>query len=249
MKYSEKINSVLAVLTFIIAFLTFTLSDSFSRALGEAELIIHEENVSLKDLGFTNGFINIIHIQNLGTASSEQTTLSLTYVSEIDKIKVFSDMNYQINVSDKKNYKISLERFPENSSVKVMTHTDKKVDYKAFYIDKKGKHQLTKNRFNADLKLFDISLVIVMLISIFWIFYIFKRSSETKLSNSINENKNNLQDYQNGLISEIRALKDDINNIEIIINDSSLIQPSDTEDKKGMTFQSRLVNFINQGVK
>ena len=238
MDLGEKISLVISILSFLIAFIGLTLSDSVSNLSKKADIVAFEDSIKLNSLINSSGYISTLNLVNRGNAASKNIKLIIEYAVKIPKFELFSDED--IGEIEVKGYilKIPLDRLSNGSNVKIIMFSELPISYNAHYIDDSGNHNVATYREATKGSLLDVILLLIIIISLLAMVWIFRRSSESTLMDT-------LESHQNEIQEKLREVRDEIGNIEVIVNEPNNIVASGVDDSdKGIG--QRLADLITK---
>ena len=228
----EKLQLIVAVLTFIVACVGLVFSDSYTPLFGGTEIVFFEEKVKINKLTQLKENVGLIKIKNVGKTSSENLKIIVDFQSVIPKYDVYSEEDITKIEVVGDSLRIALERLSTDSNIKVSTISKDPIAFEMFYIDDSGKHEVKRGVQGRTSKLRDVIWLVLVVGSLLAIVWIYKKASESFLIKV-------LEGHQNTIQENLRELKDDIGNIEIIVNDSdSGAAPN--------SFTQRLSDFISR---
>lgn len=238
MSLVERISLVTSALTFVVAFIGLTLSDSVSDLIEKADVVVIQDSIKLDGLAESNGYINTFNLRNQGNASSKNMILIIDFDSEIPDYNISSDEDLGETDISGHRLRVRIDRLSVNSSLNIKMFSRFPVSYEASYIDDSGNHELHANNGTAQRSLVDLILLITVIISLLAVVWIYRRASENALIEI-------LQNHQNELQDSLREVRDEIGNIEVVVKDSTSSITAETEgNDKG--FSQRLSDFMNK---
>ena len=238
MGWVERISLVVSILSLIIAFIGLTLSDSVSNISNKADIVAVNDTINLNPLIKQNGYIDTLNLKNRGRAASKNIKLIIEFSGEIPKFEVFSDENIGKPETKGRKLNIPLERLASNSSLKIAMFSESPISYKVNYIDDSGNHKLTFYSDSAQRSILDMVLILVIVISLLAIVWIYKRATESTLMAT-------LETHQNEVQAKLREMRDEIGNIEVVVNEPSNISTTGlSESDKGIG--QRLADFMTK---
>ncbi|MEL0639461.1 hypothetical protein V6260_02445 [Pseudoalteromonas aliena] len=236
MSLSEKATLIISILSFLVAFIGFVLSDSISDLSKTVEITSSKESTNLNSLTGKKGYIDTLVLRNIGNETSKNIKIIVTFPQNAPKYEVLSDEDVLKQESNGKKLQISLDRFSNNSKIKLVMFSENTLYYQVHYIDDNGKNEVTKHTSFIKRSYWDVLSIFVVVISMGIIAWIFRRASENNLEEALENHQRDFQD-------KLREIKDEIGNIEITVTSTNGM-PDDTgsSDAKGIT--QRLVDFM-----
>lgn len=236
MSLSEKATLIISILSFLVAFIGFVLSDSISDLSKTVEITSSKESTNLNSLTGKKGYIDTLVLRNIGNETSKNIKIIVTFPQNVPKYEVLSDEDVLKQESNEKKLQISLDRFSNNSKIKLVMFSENTLHYQVHYIDDNGKNEVTKHTSFIERSYWDVLSIFVVVISMGIIAWIFRRASENNLEEALENHQRDFQD-------KLREIKDEIGNIEITVTSTNGM-PDDTgsSDAKGIT--QRLVDFM-----
>lgn len=208
----EKISLVVSVLTLVISFVALALSDSVSSISNKADIVAAKDSINLSPLIKYDGYIDTLRLKNRGRSASKDFKLIIEFADNIPKYELISD-EYVGNPEVKGlRLNIPLPRLSSNSDLKITMFSELPISYEASYIDDSGNHEVTIEREVTQLNLLDMILITLVIVSLLAIVWIYRRASEGALIKA-------LDNHQNEIRIKLREVRDEIGNIEIIVNE------------------------------
>lgn len=238
MSLGERISLAISVLSFIVAFVSLTLSDSMSDLIEKADVVATQESTKLDGLADSSGYIDTLNFRNRGNAASKNINLIVDFESEVPDYKLSSDEDIGKKDINGRRLRVRMDRLSTSSSLKITMFSKLPIVYEASYIDDSGNHKVSVNNDTAQRSLIDTILLLVIIGSLLGIVWIYRRASESALIET-------LQSHQNETQESLREIRDEIGNIEVIFKDShdSATTEPDGNDKG---INQRLADLINK---
>lgn len=116
MSLSEKATLIISILSFLVAFIGFVLSDSISDLSKTVEITSSKESTNLNSLTGKKGYIDTLVLRNIGNETSKNIKIIVTFPQNVPKYEVLSDEDVLKQESNEKKLQISLDRFSNNST-------------------------------------------------------------------------------------------------------------------------------------
>ncbi len=236
MSWGGRITLAVPILSLLIALIGLILSDSVSRISNKAEIIAVNDSIKLDPLINYKGYIDTLNLKNQGRAASKNIKLIVEFPSEIPKFQLSSDEDIGEPEVNGRRLSIPFKRLSSNSNLRITMFSELPISYEVNYIDDNGNHKITMNRDSSHRNLLDMILIFVIIISLLIIVWIYRRTSESALMTT-------LETHQNELQIKIREVRDEIGNIEVVINEPSNI-PVSRSIENGKGIKQRLTDFI-----
>jgi hypothetical protein len=162
----------------------------------------------------------------------------MEFSSEIPKYELSSDEDIGNPEANGRKLNIPLERLSSNSNLKIIMFSESPISYDVNYIDDSGNHKLMMYSEPAQRSMLDMLLILVIVISLLAIVWIFRKASESALMAT-------LENHQNEIQVKLREVRDDIGNIEVVVNDPNNTSTTGlSENDKGIG--QRLADFITK---
>jgi|CEGE01.1.fsa_nt_gi hypothetical protein len=238
MSWGERISLVVSILSFLVAFIGLTLSDNVSSISNKADIIAVNDTIKLNPLINQSGYIDTLNLKNLGRSASKNIKLIMEFSSEIPKYELSSDEDIGNPEANGRKLNIPLERLSSNSNLKIIMFSESPISYDVNYIDDSGNHKLMMYSEPAQRSMLDMLLILVIVISLLAIVWIFRKASESALMAT-------LENHQNEIQVKLREVRDDIGNIEVVVNDPNNTSTTGlSENDKGIG--QRLADFITK---
>lgn len=238
MSLVEKASLVVSFLSFLVAFIGLTLSDNVLDLSKQAEIVAFEDSIKLNSLTNSNGYIGTLNLVNRGNLASKNIKIIINFSAEIPKFELSSDEDIGKEEVKGHSLKIPLDRLSSNSNLKVTMFSKSPISYDVHYIDDSGNYKIMKYSDTVQRSLLDLILIIVIIVSLLAIVWIFRRASESALIDT-------LESHQNKIQESLREVRDEIGNIEVVVNEPSSLEATgaDSNDKG---FGQRLADFITK---
>lgn len=238
MGWGERISLVVSILSFLVAFISFTLSDNVTSINNKADIIAVNDTIKLDPLINQSGYIATLNLKNRGGSASKNIKLIMEFSSEIPKYELSSDED--IGKPETKGLKLNipLDRLSSNSNLKIVMFSESPISYDTNYIDDTGNHKIMIYSEPAQRNILDMVLILVIVLSLLAIVWIFRKASESALMAT-------LETHQKEIQVKLREVRDDIGNIEVVVNDSSNTPTAELSvNDKGIG--QRLADFITK---
>jgi hypothetical protein len=238
MSLGEKITSIVSISSFFVAFIALTLSDDVSNLSSKAEIVTIKEAIKLKPLMNVDGYISIANLFNRGTAASNKIKVIVNFNTSVPKYELTSDEDIGIVEVKGLSLNVPLNRLSIDSNLKVTMYSSLPISYDIHYIDDSGNHKISEGVERPQRNILDIILLLVIIVSLLVIVWIYRKVSESSLLDT-------LESHQNEIQERLREVRDEIGNIEIVVN-----EPNNTglsghgENEKGIG--QRLADFITK---
>jgi outer membrane lipoprotein-sorting protein len=233
---SEKTTLTISTLGFLVAFISFVLSDSISDLSKSVEIVSIKESTNLNTLTGDNGYIDTLVLKNTGNKTSKNIKLIVTFSHDVPKYEVLSDEDVLKQELDKQKLQISLDRLANNSKLKLVMFSENKLNYQVHYIDDNGKNEVAKYTSYKKRSYLDVISMFVVVISMGVIVCVFRRASKNNLEET-------LESHQRDFQEKLREIKDEIGNIEITVTPTNgMSTDTGTSYEKGIT--QRLVDLM-----
>jgi len=236
MGWGEKISLTVSILGLLVAFIGLTLSDSVSSLSNKAEIIAFNDSIKLNPLINQNGYIDTLYLKNIGSAASTKIKLIIDFNVEIPKFELLSDEDIGKPEIKGRRLSIPLKRLSIDSDLKITMFSKSPILYDSNYIDDSGNHNITMYNESPQKSLLDMILILVIIISLLAIVWIYRRAAESTLINT-------LEAHQVEIQVKLREVRDEIGNIEIVVNEPNH-SPSSRESDKGIG--QRLADLITK---
>ncbi|HFQ5049238.1 TPA: hypothetical protein ACGU7T_001254 [Vibrio vulnificus] len=236
MSLGERISLVVSILSFIVAFLGLTLSDGFLKLNNKADIVSVIDNIKLNTLTSQNGYIGVLNVMNIGEAASKNIKIIINFEYEVPKFEFFSDEDILDSEIKGRKLNISLERLSSDSNLKVVMYSDSPIKYGSNYIDDSGNHKIMNYTPSTQQSLMDVILVVVIIISLLVVVWIYRKASESALLEA-------LEMHQNEIQVKLREVRDEIGNIEVVVNEPNNSTATIRDNDKGIG--QRLADFMN----
>jgi len=178
MGLSEKTTLIISILSFLVAFIGFILSDTISDLRKTVEITSIKDSTNLHFLTGKKGYIDTLLLRNEGNETSKNIKLIVTFPHNIPQHEVLSDEDVVKKESNGQKLQISLDRLSNNSKLKLVMFSEKKLDYQVHYIDDNGKNEVTQHTSLNKRSYWDVLSIFVVVISMGIIVWIFRRSSQ-----------------------------------------------------------------------
>ncbi|GAC25854.1 hypothetical protein GMES_3577 [Paraglaciecola mesophila KMM 241] len=238
MGWGEKISLGVSILSFLVAFIGLTLSDSVSKISSKADIVATNDTIKLNSLINQNGYIETLNLKNRGRSASKNVKLIVEFFVEIPKFELTSDEDIGKPEIKGRRLKIPLERLSSNSNLKITMFSDSPISYDINYIDDSGNHKITMYRETAQRDMLDMILILVIIISLLAVVWIYRRASESALMAT-------LETHQSEIQVKLREVRDEIGNIEVVVNEPNSSSTAElNESDKGIG--QRLADFITK---
>jgi len=238
MGWGERISLVVSILSFLVAFIGLTLSDNVSSISNKADIIAVNDTIKLNPLINQSGYIDTLNLKNRGRSASKNIKLIMEFSSEIPKYELSSDEDIGKPEANGRKLNIPLERLSSNSNLKIIMFSESPISYDVNYIDDSGNHKVMMYSEPAQRSMLDMVLILVIVISLLAIVWIFRKASESALMAT-------LENHQNEIQVKLREVRDDIGNIEVVVNDPNNTSTTGlSENDKGIG--QRLADFITK---
>lgn len=238
MGWGERISLTVSILSFLVAFIGLTLSDSVSKLSSKADIVVINDTVKLDSLINQSGYIEMLNLKNRGRSASKNVKLIVEFSVEIPKYELASDEDIGKPEVKGRRLNIPLERLSSNSSLKITMFSESPISYDLNYIDDSGNHKITMYRESAQRNILDMILLLVIIISLLAIVWIYRRASESTLMAT-------LETHQSEIQVKLREVRDEIGNIEVVVNEPNNTSTTElNENDKGIG--QRLADFINK---
>ena len=232
----DKITLTVSLLGLVISFVGLTVSDGVTRLISNPNLVFLSNNVELASLAQTNGYVGSISIKNVGNAASKNLKLIFDFDVPVPKYILVTDED--LGVAHAKDHRLSvpMERLSSESTLEVQFISNAPITYSVPYIDDSGRGNVTEYVSYSGLDLLNVVFTSVIIISLLLIFWIIRRKADYKLQMTLDSHQENID-------IKLRELREDIDNIEVVINEpSESIRPT-TDRGAGQ----RLIDFISRG--
>jgi hypothetical protein len=238
MNWGQRISLIISVLSFLVAFVGLTLSDSVSDLIEKADVLAIQDSTKLDGLADSNGYIDVLNFRNRGNIASKNINMVIDFESEVPDYKLSSDEDIGGTDVDGRRLRVRMDRLSVSSSLKITMFSKFPIIYDASYIDDSGKHKVSVDNDTAQRSLIDMILLLVIIVSLLAIVWIYRRASESALIDT-------LQNHQNEIQESLREVRDEIGNIEVVVKDpygSVTAEPNGND--KG--FSQRLADLMNK---
>lgn len=238
MGLGERISLLVSILSLLVAFIGLTLSDNVKSISNKADIIAVNDKIKLYPLINQTGYISTLNLKNRGGSASKNIKLIMEFSSEIPKYELSSDED--IGKPETKGLKLNipLERLSSNSNLKIMMFSESPISYDVNYIDDTGNHKIMIHSEPAQRDILDMVLILVIILSLLVIVWIFRKASESALMAT-------LESHQKEIQVKLREVRDDIGNIEVVVNDPSNTPTTELSiNDKGIG--QRLADFITK---
>lgn len=232
----DKIGLAVSVLSLLVAFISLSISDSVSDLIQRADVVAIQDSTKLDGLVSSSGYINTLNLRNRGNAASKNISVLIYFKSKVPDFELSSDEDIGEREITGSRLKIRLDRLSINSSIKITMFSNLPVYYDMSYIDDNGNHKITIDTDTAQRSLVDIILLLVLIVSLLAIVWIYRRASESALMDI-------LQSHQNEIQERLREVRDEISNIEVVVNDPNGSVSSGPDDKG---IGQRLADFMSK---
>jgi len=233
MRDNGKITLIVAILSLLVASLGLILSDNVRRLTNNAEIVAVEDSVDLEPLIGQKGVIATETIVNKGTASSSNFRAIFKFDSVIPKYEIISDEKIGDIEVEGLAIKIPIDRLSINSSIKLIMYSPRSFEYSKRYIDDTGNYEFLKGIERSKFNTINLIFLIVIFLSLFFIVFFYKKASETVLIST-------LEAHQTEINRKIREVRDEVENIEVVISDV------DSNGENGKGLKKRLGDFISK---
>ncbi|AWF80457.1 hypothetical protein BTJ40_06315 [Microbulbifer sp. A4B17] len=236
--WGEKISLAVSTLSFLVAFIGLVLSDSVSNISNKADIVAVNDTIKLNPLISQNGYIDTLNLKNRGRSASKNIKIIIGFSEKIPKFELSSDENIGRPEAKGRKLNISLERLSSNSNLKITMFSESPISYNVNYIDDSGNHKITMYSEPAQRSILDMVLILVIVISLLAIVWIYRRASESALMAALDTHQSEIQ-------VKLREMRDEIGNIEVVVNEPSNTSTTGlNENDKGIG--QRLADFINK---
>lgn len=236
MSWAERISLTISVLTFLVAFIGLTLSDSVSDLIEKSDIVATKDSINLNGLTDSSGYIDTLNLRNRGNAASKDMILIVEFESGIPDYEISS--NEDVGKADVSGHRlrVRMDRLSINSSLSIKMYSMLPVSYEASYIDDSGNYKVTSNNGTNQRSLVDMILLLLVIVSLLAIVWIYRRASESALIEI-------LENHQNEIQERLREVRDEIGNIEVVVKDTSGSVTTEPDDK-GVS--QRLADWMNK---
>lgn len=236
MSWGERISLTISVLTFLVAFIGLTLSDSVSDLIEKSDIVATQDSINLNGLTDSSGYIDTLKLRNRGNAASKNMILIIEFESGIPDYEISS--NEDVGKTDVRGHRlrIRMDRLSVNSSLNIKMYSMLPVNYEASYIDDSGNYKVTSNNRTNQRSLVDMILLLLIIVSLLAIVWIYRRASESALIET-------LENHQNEIQERLREVRDEIGNIEVVVKDSSSSVTTEPDDR-GVS--QRIADWMNK---
>ncbi|MGL5664632.1 MAG: hypothetical protein ACRDD9_00745 [Shewanella sp.] len=236
--WGERISLAVSILSFLVAFIGLTLSDNVSKISGKTDIIVINDTINLNSLINQNGYVETINLKNRGRSASKNVKLIIEFSTEIPKFELISDEDLGKPEVKGRRLNIPLERLSSNSNLKVNMFSESPILYDLSYIDDNGNNKITIYTESVQSNILDIILLLVIIISLLVTVWIYRRASESTLMAT-------LEAHQNEIQVKLREVRDEIGNIEVVVNEPNSAPTTGLhENDKGIG--QRLADFITR---
>lgn len=232
----EKISLSVSVLSFLLAFIGLALGDSVSNLSKSAVIVAVTDSIKLSPLTNSNGYLSTLNLENRGNAASKNIKLIIEFSTKIPKYHLLTDEDIGKVEAEGRKLRIPLDRLSSDSNLKVTMFAESLISYEAHYIDDSGKNQIRMYNETVQSSLLDVFLLLVIIVSLLAIVWIYKRISESALIDT-------LESHQNDIQKRLREFRDEIGNIEVVVNEPSNVDGAGVDDKG---LRQRLADFITK---
>lgn len=237
--WTEKALLVLSALTFLVSFVGLALSDSVASLWKGADVTALTNSTQLASLGRSNGYIETLLVENRGSAPSKNFDLVVEFSGDTPTLHFSSNEDIGEAGVEGNVLKIRMKRLSVNSRLKISMLSDLPIEYNASYIDDNGNQELLEYTTNGQQNLADIVFLLLVVISLLLIVWIYKRASESQLMVTLNIHQASIQE-------SLREIRDEIGNIEVVVNEPASGVSSEPDDA-GRGVRQRLADFMNRG--
>ncbi len=224
---------IIAILSLLVSILGLVFSDNVLKLANNAEVVALKDSVKLKPLIGQKGLITTVTIINKGTAASINFRAIFKFDTVIPKYVITSDEKIGDIETEGLTIKIPIDRLSINSSIKLTMYSLESFDYSKRYIDDTGNYEFLRGIESSKLNIANLIFIIVIVLSLLFIVYFYKKVSETVLIST-------LEAHQTEINRKIREVRDEVENIEVIINDV------DSNGENGKGLGKRLGDFISK---
>lgn len=236
--WGERISLAVSILSFLVAFIGLTLSDSVSKISSKADIVVVNDTIKLDSLINQNGYIETINLKNRGRSASKNVKLIVEFSEEIPKFELTSDEDIGKPEVKERRLNIPLERLSSSSNLKIIMFSESPILYDLNYIDDSGNHKVTVYTESAQRNMLDMILLLVIIISLLATVWIYRRASESTLMAT-------LETHQSEIQVKLREVRDEIGNIEVVVNEPNNASTAElNENDKGIG--QRLADFITK---
>ena len=101
MSLSEKTTLIISILSFLVAFISFVLSDSISDLSKTVEITSSKESTNLNSLTGKKGYIDTLVLRNIGNETSKNIKVIVTFLQNVPKYEVLMKMWSSKNQMDR----------------------------------------------------------------------------------------------------------------------------------------------------
>jgi hypothetical protein len=236
MGWGARASLAVSILSFIVAFTGLTLSDSVSNIISKSDVVAVNDTIKLNSLVNQDGYIETLNLRNRGGSASKNVKLIIEFSLEIPKFELTSDEDIGKPEIKGLRLNVPLARLSSNSNLKITMFSESPISYNINYIDDSGNHKITMYRELAQKSMLDMILILVIIVSLLAIVWIFRRASESVLMAT-------LETHQSEIQIKLREVRDEISNIEVVVNEPSNTSTTELNDSdKGIV--QRLADFI-----
>lgn len=238
MNWGQRISLIISVLSFLVAFVGLTLSDSVSDLIEKADVLAIQDSTKLDGLADSNGYIDVLNFRNRGNVASKNINLVIDFESEVPVHKLLSDEDIGGADVDGRRLRVRMDRLSVSSRLKITMFSKSPIIYDASYIDDSGNHKVSVDNDTTQRSLIDMILLLVIIVSLLAIVWIYRRASESALIDT-------LQNHQKEIQESLREVRDEIGNIEVTVKEP---YGSVTEEPIGSDkgFSQRLADLMNK---
>ena len=208
MGLGERISLVVSILSFLVAFIGLTLSDSVSHLSNKADIVAVNDSIKLNQLINYSGYIDTLNLKNRGRSASKNIKLIIEFSVGIPKFELSSDEDIGNTEIKGHRLKIPLKRLSSNSNLKITMFSESPISYDAHYIDDSGNHKITMYNETSQRSLLDVILALIIVVSLLAIVWIYRRASESALMTT-------LESHQNEIQEKLREVRDEVLKIRL----------------------------------
>lgn len=212
MNLSDRILVVMAALALIVSVIVLGISEDARSIYKVANLSLVKEVVDLKKINGGSGYVGFAKIENVGGAASEKLKLIFSFEGVVPKYEVTSDEDVgNITVKDK-DLRVSMDRLSSSANLKVSMQSIAPISYVVKYVDDGGAGDVVSSVAGSTINILNVVFLIVIFGSLLVLVRIFRRASESNLISLLTAHQNSIQDG-------FREIRDEIGNIEVVVND------------------------------
>lgn len=193
MSWGARASLTVSILSFVVAFIGLTLSDSVSKIISKSDVVAVSDTIKLNSLINQNGYIETLNLINRGSSASKNVKLIIEFSVEIPKFQLTSDEDIGKPEIKGLRLNVPLARLSSNSNLKITMFSESPISYNINYIDDSGNHKITMYSGLAQRSMLDMILILVIIISLLAIVWFFKKASESALMATLETHQNEIQ--------------------------------------------------------